>query len=70
MAHSRFSLIYVPILIENERKLAWAGVEHILVDLLAQSRFWLICNHTLIENDRKLVGSKQIGLGWLREDFG
>ena len=54
LAQSRFWLICYWILIGNGRKLASAGSEQILVDLLLNSnRKW-----------------KEIGLGWLRADFG
>ena len=60
LAQSRLWLICNQILIENERKFAFAGSELILVDLqsnsnsksegLVQSRFLLICDQILIEN--------------------
>ena len=51
-------------LIENERKLAWAGSEQILIDLQCSQliRFSLVCNQIVIENERKLAldGVEQI----------
>ena len=54
LAQSRFWLICYSILLGSERKLASADWEQILVDLLSNS-------------NREW---KEIGLGWLRADFG
>ena len=50
LAQSRFWLLCNQILIENERKLAWAGSELILIDLQSNSD-WKSHTHTLTHTD-------------------
>ena len=62
---SRFSLVCNRIVIEHKRKLAWDGLEQILVDLqldsnwkwkeIGSARFRWICHEIIIENKKKVA---------------